>query len=129
MAQQDNKIVAQESELLETIMEAGHISTHEIGSFDEPVKENIEALAAELSNGTSKKCFLLVLATVAMSDGVLAKEEEEYFYSLAKAMNVGTINFKSLNYEQSKNMVLKLVSTVKKPAKKTSGSFSDFDNI
>ena len=113
MAQQDNKIVDQESALLEKIMGASGIQPFEVDDFEAPIEEDMETLVEGLTSKGSKQAFLLTVAAMAKVDGDLDGEEKNWFASLCKKIDVGIINLDKLSLEAAEAMVLKVLSSGK----------------
>ncbi|MDH5560351.1 MAG: TerB family tellurite resistance protein [Deltaproteobacteria bacterium] len=114
MAQQDAKLVESEKNLLHKIMELGKIDPMDISDFNEPIKEDIAELSKHLSSDKAKKLFLLTVATVALADETIEKQEMDFLTRLTKSLGVGRVKIEALTYDQCKSMVFKMISDIEK---------------
>ena len=109
MAQQNNQVGEREMDLLESIMTTADIEPLEIGEFTDPITDDIDELADQLTSNVAKRTFLLALATVALADGNITEKEISLFKHLSDKLNVGTINLRTLTYEKAEATTLKFL--------------------
>ncbi len=112
MAHIDNVLAPREKDFLLELADLGHINNKEIDELNKAKKDDIFKMVDSLSSKRARKIFILAIATMALADNVLAKEEIHFLDNISKQLNVGTIRIDNLTYDKSQQMVLKMLNSV-----------------
>ena len=133
MAQQDSDMHETEEKIIQKMLEIGKIDMEEVNDMTFANQSDNLSLSEKLSSTTSKKLFLLSLATVALADENLEDHELEMLDSLTKKLNVGKVKIRELSYQSCEAMVLKMISKIKplkaEKKKEPLTQYSDIDLI
>ncbi|MCP4297987.1 MAG: TerB family tellurite resistance protein [Proteobacteria bacterium] len=112
MAHIDSALAPREKDFLLELADLGHINNKEIDQLNKANKDDIFKMIDSLSSERARKVFILAIATMALADNVLAKEEIQFLEILSKQLNVGTVRIDNLTYDKSQQMVLKMLNSV-----------------
>lgn len=109
MASKDSNLDPHEKEVITNMVKVGHVTREELQYIRQHAKKDVKLYLNELSNELAEKTFLLTIATIAMADSEIDREEQIMVDELSDRLDLKRIELNTDYYQKYEMKVLQIL--------------------